>query len=138
VSSELLSVGAVADLLRLHPKTVLRFIREGRLRAHKVGKQYRVLRSELNVFAGASENPGVVRTRATSIVEIDDVDVVLLQRLSAVLIGASKGNEPGGTPISLDIAHDPIRRSAKVIVIASPADAAALLKLVDVCLESRP
>jgi excisionase family DNA binding protein len=136
MSSEFLTVDVAAALLQLHPKTVLRFIREGRLRARKVGKQYRVLRSDLNAFAGASEMPAPVKARTTCIIDIEDVDAVLLQRLSAVLLGASKGNEPSGTPISLDIAYEPMRRSAKVIVIASPADAAVLLKLLDTCIEA--
>lgn len=100
-----------------------------------MGKQYRVLKSDLNAFAGASETRSTRETRATSIVDVEDVDPVLLDRLSAILLGASKGKEPSGTPISLDIAHDPARRSAKVIIVASPADAAMLLKLIAACVE---
>lgn len=135
MSSEFLTVDVAAEELQLHRKTVLRFIREGRLRATKLGKQYRVLRSDLNVFAGADQKPAAREARATSIVDVEDVDEVLLQRLSAVLLGASKGRESAETPISLDIAHDPIRRSVKIVVIAPPADAATLLKLIDACLE---
>lgn len=136
MTAEFLTVEAAAQLLQLHPKTVLRFIREGRLRATKVGKQYRVMRSDLNTFAGSNSQNEVHEARATSIVDIADVDPALLQRLSAILLGASKGKEPSGAPISVDIAHDPERRSVKVILIASPADAAMLLKLVSACLEA--
>lgn len=59
----------------------------------------------------------------------------MLQRLTAILLGASQGKSPSGTPISLDIAHDPTRGSVKVIVIASLDDAALLLKLIAACLE---
>lgn len=132
MSGELLTVDAAAKLLQLHPKTVLRFIRQGRLRASKVGKQYRVLRSDLNAFAGAGGPPDASEAKATSIVDIEDVDAALLQRLSAVLLGASQGSRQA--PVSLDIVHDPARHSVKVIVIAAPADAAVLLSLVDACL----
>ncbi|MGK6314551.1 helix-turn-helix domain-containing protein [Neorhizobium sp. DT-125] len=135
MSGDFLTVDAAADMLHLHPKTVLRFIREERLRATKVGKQYRILRSDLNAFAGPNPTRTTCEARATSIVDIEEVDAALLQRLSAVLLGASNGKEPPDTPISLNIAHDPTRRSAKVIIIASTADAAMLLKLVAVCLE---
>ena len=136
MTAEFLTAEAAAQLLQLHPKTVLRFIREGRLRATKVGKQYRVMRSDLNTFAGSNSQNDVRQARATSIVDIADVDPALLQRLSAILLGASKGKEPSGAHISVDIAHDPERRSAKIILIASPADAAMLLKLVSACLEA--
>jgi excisionase family DNA binding protein len=136
MTSEILTVDAAAKLLQLHPKTVLRFIREGRLRATKVGKQYRIMRSDLNALAGSNGTNDRREAKATSIVDIADVDPVLLQRLSAVLLGATKGKEPSDTPISVDIAHDPSGNSLKIIIIASPADAALLLKLVNACLEA--
>jgi hypothetical protein len=117
---------------------MLRFIREGRLRATKVGKQYRILRSDLNAFAGGTSKQASREARVTSIVDIEDVDAALLQRLSGVLLGASKSQEPRIEPLSFNIAHDSSRRSAKIIIHSSPADAATLLKLVDACLEGRP
>lgn len=136
MTTEILTVDAAANLLQLHPKTVLRFIREGRLRATKVGKQYRILRSDIHALAGFNVSNDRREAKATTIVDIADVDPVLLRRLSAVLLGATKGKEPSNTPISVDIAHDPGRNNIKVVIIASPADTAMLLKLVDVCLEA--
>lgn len=135
MSSGFLTVDAAAGILQMHPKTVLRHVREGRLRATKLGKQYRILWSDLNAFAGASKAEGAHQARVTSIVDIEHVDSLLLQRLTAVLLGASQGKDPTGTPISLDIAHDSARSSAKVIIVGSPDDAAMLLKLVSACLE---
>lgn len=138
MTTEFLTVDAAAQLLKLHPKTVLRFIREGRLRATRLGKQYRLLRSDLNAFAGADATPLRQTARATSIVDINDVDIALIERLSAHLLAATQGRQPTDNPISLDIAHDPLRRSAKIIIHASPADTATLLGFVDACLEPRP
>lgn len=135
MSQELLTVEAASAELQLHPKTVLRFIREGRLRATKVGKQFRILRSDLDAFAGAPVR-SVSRSRATAIIDIEDVDQELLRRLSSVLLGARQSAEPGAEPMSIDVAHDPIRRTAKVIATGAPGDLAAVLKLVDACLES--
>lgn len=138
MTTEILTVDAAARLLKLHTKTVLRFIREGRLRATRVGKQYRVLRSDLNAFAGAAPAPSSRAARATSIVDIEDVDRELVERLSSLLLGATQRQQPSNNPITLDIAHDPLRRSAKVVIHASPADTAALLGFVDACLEPQP
>lgn len=138
MTSQILTVDAAARVLELHPKTVLRFIREGRLRATKVGRQYRVLQSDLNAFAGVVSAAGAAVAKATSIVDIENVDLVLVQRLSSLLFGATRSSEPPATPISLDIVHDPVRHSVKVIVMSSPADAATLLTLIETCLESHP
>ena len=50
MSSELITAEAAATRLGLHVKTVLRFIREGRLKAHRVGRQYRILKGDLDAF----------------------------------------------------------------------------------------
>lgn len=135
MSSDFLTVDAAAAILQMHPKTVQRHIREGRLRATKLGKQYRLLRSDLNAFAGASELDAGRQARVTSIVDVLDVDSLLLQRLTAVLLGAAQGKEPSAAPMSVDIAHDAACRCAKVIIVGSPDDAAMMLKLVSACLE---
>jgi excisionase family DNA binding protein len=135
VTTDILTVEAAADFLHLHPKTVLRHVREGRLRATKVGKQYRLLRSDLAAFAGIDRNADSRQARATSIVDVEDAGQAMVDRLSAVLLGAAKGRDASQPPMSLDIVHDPDRRTVKVVIIASPADAAACLRLVTTCLE---
>jgi excisionase family DNA binding protein len=134
MSEELLTVEAAAEALSLHAKTVLRHIREGRLRATKVGKQYRILRSDLAAYAGSPVPAEGAGARATAVVDIEDVDAVLLQRLSAILLGARQGADMSAR-LSIDIAHDPIRRSVKVIAIGSVGDVAMVLKLADACVE---
>ncbi len=48
-----------ADLLKMHIKTVQRYIREGKLRANKVGKSWRITGHDLSVFAeGSQERAG--------------------------------------------------------------------------------
>nr|WP_295891170.1 helix-turn-helix domain-containing protein [uncultured Devosia sp.] len=136
MTTEFLTVEAASEALQLHAKTVLRFIREGKLRATKVGKQYRVLRSDLDAFAGAPARIVPSRARATCVVDIEDVDQELLRRVSSTLAGARRDPETQGEALSVDIAHDPIRRTIKVIAIGAPGDLAMVLKLVDACLES--
>jgi excisionase family DNA binding protein len=136
MTEELYTVEAAAERLKVHVKTVLRFIRERRLRATKIGKQYRILRSDLDGFAGISATPPAPAARVTSIVDVPDVDQHLLQRLTSTLVGARGGSEPHAHAMSVDIAHDPIRRSVKVIAVGTPSDVATILSLVDVCLKA--
>ena len=62
--------------LELHVKTVLRFIRKCRLRATKVGRDYRIVRGDLEVFADIpADTPAFIHeTSVTSIVDIPRVD----------------------------------------------------------------
>jgi excisionase family DNA binding protein len=130
----MVTVEGAADELQLHPKTVLRFIRDGRLKASKVGKQYRILRSDLRSFLGAPSPQPAAAARVTSVVDIDHVDETVVHRLSTVLLASINTPEARDDAISVNIAHDPARRSVKVILVAAPADAAALLRLVDACI----
>jgi excisionase family DNA binding protein len=50
MSNELLTVERVAEELSVHPKTVRTWIREGKLVAVDLGKEYRVRRSDLDRF----------------------------------------------------------------------------------------
>ena len=44
------SVDQISEMLNIHPKTIQRYIREGKLRAGKIGKSWRVTGHDLSVF----------------------------------------------------------------------------------------
>jgi excisionase family DNA binding protein len=46
------TVDQVAEMLDLHPKTIRRFIREGKLKARKVGGQWRIMEHDITLFMG--------------------------------------------------------------------------------------
>lgn len=47
---EYYTVEQIAELLTMHPKTIQKYIREGKLRATKVGKSWRVTGHDLSIF----------------------------------------------------------------------------------------
>lgn len=51
----LLTIKDAAEFLRYEPKTVRRFIREGRLEAIKFGRSYRLKKSALERFVNDNE-----------------------------------------------------------------------------------
>src|SRR3569833_4175374 len=116
MSEEVYTVEQRAERLKPHPKTVLRFIRDGRLRAVKVGKSYRILRSDLEAMTGAVRGEGASTARVTSIVDIPDVDADLAQRLARQLPAMRMGQTTPADPMSLDVAYDPARRHLKVVI----------------------
>lgn len=133
MSEEVYTVEQFAERLKLHPKTVLRFIREGRVRAVKVGKSYRILRSDLEVMTGfkRSDRPGPA-LRVTSIVDLADVSPDLAQRLARQLPAARTSQEAHADLMSLDVVYDPARRQLKVVIVGSASDTATMLKMVQV------
>lgn len=50
------TVEQAAEVLSLHPKTIQRYIREGRLQAKKVGKSWRITEYDLSTFAEHTKN----------------------------------------------------------------------------------
>jgi excisionase family DNA binding protein len=138
MSGSLYTVEQAAERLKLHPKTVLRMIRDGRLKATRIGKAYRIAADDLDAVAGvaraaARESPD----RATVIADFGDLSPELGQRLastlSAMLVGAHRVRTG---PAHLETAYDPMLRRLKVVVVASPEDAAALLKSAAFLVES--
>ena len=134
---ELHTVEFAAQRLKLHPTTILRFIRDGRLAATKVGKSYRIQRSDLDRLAGAPTNPGGLpgRARVTSIVDVAGVDAERARRLAAVTTSAFNARSQRGTPLRVDVIHDPDTLDLKIVLVGGPKDTATMLGLLQVWLD---
>lgn len=131
MSQTFFTVDQVADRLGLHPKTVLRLIAAERLRATKIGKSYRILRSDLDAFAGVSPEKSVRPVRVTSIVDMPDASRDQAARVTAALQAALISRGASSTPVHLETAFDPAASHLKLVIIAEPADTAALLQAFD-------
>jgi len=73
------SVEQIAQMLNIHPKTIHRYIREGKLRATKIGKGWRITGHDLSLFTEANANtspeksvllPVQERVKSTSVIDI--------------------------------------------------------------------
>lgn len=138
MSSSFLTAEQAAERLSLHPKTVRRFIREGRLKATRIGKAYRILESDLAAFAGAPADGGSEPVaRVTSVVDIDNVDSETAQRLARFFPGALYSRDPRPDPISLQVLYDPERQQLKVMLAGSPSRVAAYLSHIELTLETQ-
>ena len=129
MSDTLYTVEHVAERLKLHPKTVLRMIRDGRLKAARIGKAYRIAGADLDAVAGVvraevRESPD----RATVIADFGDLSPDLASRLGNTLATMLNNREARPNPVRLESAYDPDLRRLQVVVVASPDDAATLLK----------
>jgi excisionase family DNA binding protein len=127
------SVDQVADLLGLHVRTIRTYVRDGRLRAVRIGKQYRIAPADLEAFTGtpapappAEPDPRPPHTEASSIVEIEGVDARTADRVTTLLTAMASGPRPGGRPLRVTTSYDPGRRRMKVVVLGGLNETARL------------
>ncbi|MEU6036226.1 helix-turn-helix domain-containing protein [Actinomadura sp. NPDC047616] len=127
------SVEQVAALLGLHVKTVRGYVRDGRLQATRIGKQYRIARADLESFTGRPlDEPHHARPRAevTSVVQVDAVGRELMDRLSTYLTATVSASHDGRQP-RVEIVYDEERAAMKIVILADLDRAADILRLVD-------
>ncbi len=138
MSDPLHTVQQVAERLKLHPKTVLRLIHEGRLKGARIGKSYRILDSDLRAFASiaVADTRSPARARVTCVAEIEDVTSEQSQRIANVLSAIFMAHVPERDPVHMTTAYDPVTSRLKAVLIASPADAAGWLRLLQAQLEN--
>jgi excisionase family DNA binding protein len=137
MAQELYSVDEVADLLGLHVKTVRAYVREGKLRAVRIGKQYRIARQDLEALTGQSaaalERPAVRTQRhveVSSIVNIDAVSKDLAHRLTTFLNASVGGRPAGDAPVRIDTIYDEERARMKIVLSGSIETTTTLLRAV--------
>ena len=137
MSEQLHTVQQAAERLKLHSKTVLRLIHEGRLRGVRIGKSYRIQDSDLRAFsgvaAGAAASP--LQARITCVAEVEQVTMEQASRIANVLSAALISSEARAQPLHMTTAYDPETSRMKAVLFADPADAAAWLRLLQVQLE---
>lgn len=120
------TVEDAATRLGLHPRTVHRMIREGCLRATRIGKSYRILPADLDAFAGvAPADTPAMPPRATTIIDVPDMDAATADRLTTAMQGVwlSRGREYGA--MQFTSTYDAPYRQLRFVAIGAPADVAA-------------
>jgi excisionase family DNA binding protein len=95
----------VAERLDLHVRTVRRFIREGKLKAVRIGKQYRIASRDLDDFVGADERRDSPsrdsrrrRVIVSTAVDIEAISPEQSYRIATMLTGtfnAARDESPG-------------------------------------------
>ncbi|MDT0331555.1 helix-turn-helix domain-containing protein [Nocardiopsis lambiniae] len=128
------SVEQVADLLGLHVKTVRGYIRDGRLSATRIGKQYRIRREDLEEFGGGPVGPaepeGPPSVEVSTVVRLEGVDREWADRVTTLVTAAAAGPPEGRARLHVQAVHDPRGRSLRLVILGDAAGTAALLDLV--------
>lgn len=132
VTQQYYSVDQVAALLGLHVKTVRAYVREGRLTATRIGKQYRIRRRDLEEFTGgplaeedAPDTREAPRAEASTVVQVDGADRTTADRITTLVTATGRPGEHGRTHVQ--VVHDPERSRLKVVIVGDLAATAVLL-----------
>jgi len=139
----LLSVEQVAEHLGLHVKTVRNYVREGRLKAVRIGKQYRIAAADLAAMTGrpvSSFEPQSVSTirhvEVYCVVDVDAVSPHLSERVSNFLLGAAHGRDTAQDDrLQVQAVYDARRGQLKLILIGSIETINALLNAIKAMVE---
>jgi excisionase family DNA binding protein len=133
----LYSTEEVADMLGLHVRTVRNYVRDGRLPAVRIGKQYRIAAEDVDELTGgratsppATSAPVPRRVEVTAVVQVDGIDEQTMTRLSALVTGAVSSRPGGAARLHVETVYDQQRRTVKIVAIGSADDTATLLHVV--------
>lgn len=140
---KLYSIADLSEILKLHPKTILRFIHEGKIKARKIGRSWMVSRDELKEYAH-SEFAGEERPRqetspvrlaeriaVSAVVEIDEENSDEASRISNSLMAMLNGKDDSWGKTRFDFFYYPEIRKAKYVLYGSPKFIAAVLGTFD-------
>ncbi len=143
---KLYSIADLSDILKLHPKTILRFIHEGKIKARKIGRSWMVSRDELKEYAhsefAVEEKPRqetnktdsanlAERIAVSAVVEIDEENSEEASRISNSLMAMLNGKDNSWGKTRFDFFYYPEIRKAKYVLYGSPKFIAAVLGTFD-------
>jgi len=143
MTSSLYSAEQVAEMLNLHVKTVRRYVRDGRLKAKRIGKEYRITRADLEAFAGEVRpaEKEVPRTRhviASSIVDVDAISPRESDRVTTMIMASLNARRGEGDFPRVDSIYYPEQGRLRVTITASLVLTCELIQMIDVLLKDQP
>ena len=82
------TVDQISNMLNIHPKTIQRYIREGKLRAAKIGKGWRITGHDLSTFIenDSYEKPASGNRPERSIIASSVIDIIVDGKEDAIRI----------------------------------------------------
>nr|WP_258544756.1 helix-turn-helix domain-containing protein [Micromonospora provocatoris] len=131
MSNDMYSVEQVADLLGLHVRTVRGYIRSGRLRATRIGKQYRIARVDLDALTGRPASPSAPGAEVSSVVRLDGVDRTAADRLGTLVLAGVNTHHDPDRPLRVQTVHDEERHRMTIMILGDLTATADLLRLLD-------
>lgn len=140
MASQLLTVEQAAGRLHVHVKTVRRYIQEGRLKAKRIGKEYRIARTDFDAFAGTSEQPEAVVSRVrhvtvSSIVDVEAISPEEASRVTTMLLAGLNARKGEPDFPRVDSLYYAETGRLRIMITANPTLTTELLRTINALLE---
>lgn len=139
----LYSPDQVAERLGLHVRTIRNYVRNGQLRATRIGKQYRIAPKEIAKLTGqplsafeGQQFRSAPRSEVSSIVDIDGISSEMATRITTLLMGAANGRGKRNPELRAQTIYDQERKHMKIILVGAMEDNAACFSLINEVLKS--
>lgn len=138
MTQHLYTVEQAAGLLELHVKTIRRYIHDGRLKAKRIGKEYRITRTALEEFTGGAmpvqAAAPISKTRqviASSIVDIDAISPEDSHRITTYVMASLNSRRGEGDFPNVNSIYYPEMGKLRITVTANPALTASMLQMIN-------
>lgn len=140
---KLYSISDLAPVLNLHPKTILRFIHEGKIKARKIGRSWMVSEDDLKTYChgelagkqppGASPDYGTLseRIRVSAVVEINEQNSEEASRISNSLMALLNSRDDADGKARFDFFYYPEIEKAKYVFYGSPGFIGRIVRTFD-------
>ena len=144
------SVDEIATIIDLHPKTVRRFIREGKIKAQKMGREWRVRENDFREYAhGELKTPEAAektepvyaapgdpeRISVSAVVEIREKESEEATRISNSLMALLNSKDPSWGKARYDFIYHPETGTARYVLYGTPKFIAAIMSTFSIIAE---
>lgn len=152
------TIDKVAEILGMHHKTIRKFISEGKLRANKVGKQWRISGYDLDDFMKDStrsfndngigeessidfhkseQGEGVLEKKisVSTVVDINGINVSEYCRISSTLIAIVNSKDPEIGSATVNVKHDKEENKLRVMLWGEIKFIEGMLETISVLVE---
>lgn len=145
---KLYSISDLTEILKLHRKTILRFIHEGKLPARKIGRSWMVTEQDLKAYCHGTSHVQIPpkpstdyetlndRIRVSAVVEINEQDSEEASRISNSLLAMLNGASASDGSTRFDFFYYPEARTSKYTFYGTPASIRRLVSAFEVLCQS--
>ncbi|WP_042272539.1 helix-turn-helix domain-containing protein [[Clostridium] dakarense] len=133
------TIDQIAEILGMHHKTIRKFITEGKLRANKVGKQWRISGHDLSLFmennnvsirnknevenekiefstSEVDTSKRINKINISTVIDINEVDMDEYRKISNMLLAVMNSKDSKMSNSTINIKHYKIERNLKVML----------------------
>lgn len=154
------TIDQVAEILGMHHKTIRKFITEGRLRANKCGKQWRISGHDLSIFVESNDinvkhsqkvesdgiefstgkvdnNSQINKVNISTVVDINEVDSDEYKRTSNMLLAVMNTKDSKLANSTINLKYYQTEKNLKIMLWGNMEFIKEMLDLIDMLIQSK-